>query len=203
MHYTYAVASAGARSTHQHFNAMLLARARRLAHVQHLSLFAIVRIVLVVMQRTNDHLFKNGIVCFIPALAPILGAWSSVEFGWRMSFLFLTCFALLGSVITFIDFQRNTPSRQRISWPYSRLRRFIPKSLAPLLFLFSNSLICMVAMSAILVFVTLAPGWLITKLGGSLGYFHLLVYSQCGTVALSRVLSRRFILSVNQSVPLR
>tara|TARA_B100000470_G_C19720830_1_gene359901 strand:- start:384 stop:1007 length:624 start_codon:yes stop_codon:yes gene_type:complete len=49
------------------------------------------------------------------------------------------------------------------------IRRFMPIISTPL-FLF-HSFICLVTMSAILVFVTLAPGWLITELGGSVTDF--------------------------------
>lgn len=113
--------------------------------------------------------YLNGIVCFIPALAPILGAWLTVQFGWQMNFLFLTGFALLGFIVTLFLFRETRPADSHYQGHILDLRRFLPIISTPL-FLF-NSLLCMVTMSAILVFVTLAPGWLITELGGSVADF--------------------------------
>ncbi|MCG9733030.1 multidrug effflux MFS transporter [Pseudoalteromonas shioyasakiensis] len=113
--------------------------------------------------------YLNGIVCFIPALAPILGAWLTVQFGWRMNFLFMAVFALIGLFITLLMYKETRPADSVYSGHILDLRRFMPIIRTPL-FLF-HSLICLVTMSAILVFVTLAPGWLITKLGGSVTDF--------------------------------
>ena len=113
--------------------------------------------------------YLNGIVCFIPALAPILGAWLTVKFGWEMNFLFLTGFALVGFIVTFFFFRETRPADSVYQGHILDLRRFIPIISTPL-FLF-NSLLCMVTMSVILVFVTLAPGWIITELGGSVANF--------------------------------
>ncbi|MEJ6497476.1 multidrug effflux MFS transporter [Pseudoalteromonas lipolytica] len=113
--------------------------------------------------------YLNGIVCFIPALAPILGAWLTVQFGWRMNFLFMAVFALIGLFITMLMYKETRPADSVYSGHILDLRRFMPIISTPL-FLF-HSLICLVTMSAILVFVTLAPGWLITELGGSVTDF--------------------------------
>ncbi|MEL7578759.1 multidrug effflux MFS transporter [Pseudoalteromonas sp. D15MCD-2] len=113
--------------------------------------------------------YLNGIVCFIPALAPILGAWLTVQFGWRINFLFMAVFALIGLFITLLMYKETRPADSVYSGHILDLRRFMPIIRTPL-FLF-HSLICLVTMSAILVFVTLAPGWLITKLGGSVTDF--------------------------------
>ena len=113
--------------------------------------------------------YLNGIVCFIPALAPILGAWLTVQFGWRMNFMFLTLFALVGLVITLTLFRETRPVDSHYQGHILDLRRFVPILKTPI-FLF-NSLLCMVAMSAILVYVTLAPGWIITHLGGTVADF--------------------------------
>jgi len=113
--------------------------------------------------------YLNGIVCFIPALAPILGAWLTVQFGWRMNFLFMAVFALIGLFITLLMYKETRPADSVYSGHILDLRRFMPIISTPL-FLF-HSLICLVTMSAILVFVTLAPGWLITELGGSVTDF--------------------------------
>ncbi|MBQ4833105.1 multidrug effflux MFS transporter [Pseudoalteromonas sp. MMG010] len=113
--------------------------------------------------------YLNGIVCFIPALAPILGAWLTLQFGWRMNFMFLTVFAVIGLAVTILFFRETRPADSHYQGHILDFRRFTPIIKTPI-FLF-NSLICMIAMSAILVFVTLAPGWIITELGGSVTDF--------------------------------
>jgi DHA1 family bicyclomycin/chloramphenicol resistance-like MFS transporter len=86
-----------------------------------------------------------------------------------MNFLFLTGFALIGFMVTLLLFKETRPANSVYNGHILDLRRFVPIITTPF-FLF-NSLICMVAMSAILVFVTLAPGWIITELGGSVSDF--------------------------------
>ena len=166
----YAIASLAAFYA-ANFNAMLLARAVQGlgACATFVVAFAIVRDRFGSERSAQMITYLNGIVCFIPALAPILGAWLTVQFGWRMNFLFLAGFAFLALLVTLLMFKETRPSDSVYHGHILDLRRFIPIISTPL-FLF-NSLICMVAMSAILVFVTLAPGWIITKLGGSVGSF--------------------------------
>ncbi|MFY8325498.1 multidrug effflux MFS transporter [Pseudoalteromonas sp. ZZD1] len=113
--------------------------------------------------------YLNGIVCFVPALAPILGAWLTVQFGWRMNFLFLAGFACLGLIITLLFFKETRPSDSHYQGHILDLRRFTPIITTKVFFF--NSLLCMIAMSAILAFVTLAPGWIMTELGGTVGDF--------------------------------
>ena len=113
--------------------------------------------------------YLNGIVCFIPALAPILGAWLTVQFGWRMNFLFLAGFACVGLLLTLLFFKETRPSDSHYQGHILDIRRFVPIITTPVFFF--NSLLCMVAMSAILAFVTLAPGWIMTELGGTVGDF--------------------------------
>ena len=153
------------------FNILLLARALQGlgACATFVVAFAIVRDKYGAQRSGQMITYLNGIICFIPALAPILGAWLTVQFGWRMNFLFLTFFAIFGLVITLLFFKETRPADSYYQGHILDLRRFMPIISTPI-FLF-NSLLCMVAMSAILVYVTLAPGWLITHLGGTVADF--------------------------------
>ncbi|MCW0468588.1 hypothetical protein OH492_01395 [Vibrio chagasii] len=45
--------------------------------------------------------YLNGAICFIPALAPILGAWIAHQFGWRSNFSFMAGFTLSLSVLSY------------------------------------------------------------------------------------------------------
>ncbi|AOT07393.1 multidrug effflux MFS transporter [Pseudoalteromonas luteoviolacea] len=106
--------------------------------------------------------YLNGIVCFIPALAPILGAWLTVEFGWRSNFTFLFAFAVFGLVLLFFIFKETKPEDSIYKGHILDLRRFGPMIGNPK-FIF-NASITMVCMSAMLVFVVGAPGWIMSHL---------------------------------------
>lgn len=113
--------------------------------------------------------YLNGIVCFIPALAPIFGAWLTVQFGWQSNFIFLVIFAVLGFILLFLLCPETRPKDTIYSGHILDLRRFKPM-FASSEFMF-NASITMVAMSAMLVFVTTAPEWVMTQLGKDISEF--------------------------------
>ncbi|KZN42588.1 multidrug effflux MFS transporter [Pseudoalteromonas luteoviolacea] len=115
--------------------------------------------------------YLNGIVCFIPALAPILGAWLTVEFGWRSNFVFLCAFAVLGLVVIFLTFKETKPDDSIYQGHILDFRRFTPM-LSSSKFMF-NASITMVCMSAMLVFVVGAPGWIMSHLNMPMSDFTL------------------------------
>ncbi|TMO64213.1 Bcr/CflA family drug resistance efflux transporter [Pseudoalteromonas aurantia] len=115
--------------------------------------------------------YLNGIVCFIPALAPILGAWLTVEFGWRSNFTFLTGFAIFGLLLTQLLFRETRPKDTVYQGHILDLRRFLPM-LRNTEFMF-NAALTMIAMAAMLVFVTTTPGWIMNELHGSVSTFTL------------------------------
>ncbi|MFY8300376.1 multidrug effflux MFS transporter [Pseudoalteromonas sp. SS15] len=113
--------------------------------------------------------YLNGIVCFIPALAPIFGAWLTVQFGWQSNFIFLVIFAVLGFILLFLLCPETRPKDTIYSGHILDLRRFQPM-LSSSEFMF-NACITMVAMSAMLVFVTTAPEWVMTQLNKGISEF--------------------------------
>ncbi|MAD90970.1 MAG: Bcr/CflA family drug resistance efflux transporter [Pseudoalteromonas sp.] len=115
--------------------------------------------------------YLNGIVCFIPALAPIFGAWLTVQFGWQSNFIFLVIFAVLGFILLLFLCPETRPKDTIYSGHILDLRRFKPM-LTSSEFMF-NACITMVAMSAMLVFVTTAPEWVMTQLGKDISEFTL------------------------------
>jgi DHA1 family bicyclomycin/chloramphenicol resistance-like MFS transporter len=113
--------------------------------------------------------YLNGVVCFIPALAPILGAWLTVKFGWQSNFLFLTVFALCGLIVLFLLCPETRPNNTIYSGHILDLRRFnIMVSNREFMF---NASITMIAMSAMLAFVTSAPEWIMTRLNKDISEF--------------------------------
>lgn len=113
--------------------------------------------------------YLNGIVCFIPAFAPLLGAWLTVEFGWRSNFIFLSGFAVLGLLLTLILFKETKPKSTIYEGHLLDFRRFFPM-LKSTEFMF-NSALTMIGMAAMLVFVTTTPGWIMNELNGTVSTF--------------------------------
>lgn len=113
--------------------------------------------------------YLNGIVCFIPALAPLLGAWLTLKFGWRSNFEFLAGFSILGLLLVLWLYRETKPKESFYQGHILDLRRFNPM-LKNAEFMFNGS-ITMFGMAAMLVFVTTAPGWIMNHLGGSVTNF--------------------------------
>lgn len=111
--------------------------------------------------------YLNGAICFIPALAPILGAWLTQQFGWRANFSFMAGFALICLVAMSFGLKETNP--QVSTAPVFRLRRYWQVLSTPT-FLFHASL-CMLAMAVILGYVTSAPVVLMENLGLSMNAF--------------------------------
>ncbi|WP_234425329.1 multidrug effflux MFS transporter [Vibrio coralliilyticus] len=113
--------------------------------------------------------YLNGAICFIPALAPILGSWLTQQFGWRSNFSFMAGFAMVALVAMFIGMKEtnSAPSKE----PVFRPSRYMAVLKTPS-FIFHASL-CMLAMAVILAYVTSAPVVLMENLGLSMNEFTL------------------------------
>lgn len=111
--------------------------------------------------------YLNGAICFIPALAPILGSWLTQQFGWRSSFSFMAIFSLVVFVLLVTWMKETNP--QVSKEPVFKLSRYLEILKTPS-FLFHASL-CMLAMAVILAYVTSAPVVLMEKLGLSMNQF--------------------------------
>ena len=111
--------------------------------------------------------YLNGAICFIPALAPILGSWLTQQFGWRSNFSFMAGFAITVLVMMILWMKETNlqPSKE----PVFKLNRYISILKSPI-FVFHASL-CMLAMAVILAYVTSAPVVLMSKLGLSMDEF--------------------------------
>ena len=105
--------------------------------------------------------YLNGIVCFIPALAPNLGAWLTLQFGWQSNFYFLAGFAAIGFIVLLIAIPKR-PAIETQQQTEEKLSYWQIISHPTFLF---NATICMLAMGAILAFVAQAPNYLINQQG--------------------------------------
>ncbi|MGY5614938.1 multidrug effflux MFS transporter [Vibrio brasiliensis] len=111
--------------------------------------------------------YLNGAICFIPALAPILGSWLTQQFGWRSNFSFMAGFAAVVLVMLWIGLKETNP--QMSKEPVFKLNRYLDVVRSPS-FLFHATL-CMLAMAVILGYVTSAPVVLMKNLGLSMNEF--------------------------------
>ncbi|MEZ9856627.1 MFS transporter, partial [Vibrio breoganii] len=59
--------------------------------------------------------YLNGAICFIPALAPILGAWLTHQFGWRSNFSFMAGFAVVVGTILFFQMKESNPATEKVA----------------------------------------------------------------------------------------
>ncbi|MDX1303913.1 multidrug effflux MFS transporter [Photobacterium sp.] len=115
--------------------------------------------------------YLNGAICFIPALAPILGSWLTYEFGWRSNFSFMAGFALVAGSFIALCFKETRPADTNTDGAMISLDRYMSVLREPT-FLFHATL-CMLSMAVVLAFVTSAPVWLMIELGLDMGQFTL------------------------------
>ncbi|MFD2179208.1 multidrug effflux MFS transporter [Veronia pacifica] len=107
--------------------------------------------------------YLNGAICFVPALAPLLGSWLTHHFGWRANFSFMLIYALIGLVLVSVFFRETRPADTDSSGPLFSPARYSAVLREPV-FLYHASL-CLLAMAVIIAYVTSAPSWLITHKG--------------------------------------
>ncbi|GLR76280.1 multidrug effflux MFS transporter [Aliivibrio sifiae] len=107
--------------------------------------------------------YLNGAICFIPALAPILGSYLTIHFGWRSNFSFMAGFALVSLALIAINYKETKPKNTVQTGRLISPSRYWSVLQHPT-FLFHATL-CMLAMGVILAYVTSAPVLLIDKLG--------------------------------------
>lgn len=123
-------------------------------------------------QSARYYSYLNGVICVIPALAPTLGGLLSLQFGWRSTFIFMMLFAILVLIIVIFRLPETRPQNTQSSGALYHWNRYQPV-LANSHFMF-YACTCMMAMAAILTYVSYAPSWIIVELGLSELTFSLL-----------------------------
>ena len=114
-------------------------------------------------QSAHYYSYLNGVICVIPALAPTLGGFLALQFGWRSTFVFMTLFAVLVLFIVAFKLPETRPDHKNNHAALYRWARYQP-ILANSHFIF-YALTCMVGMASILTYVSYAPSWIIKHLG--------------------------------------
>ncbi|KLV07342.1 MFS transporter [Photobacterium aquae] len=135
--------------------------------------------------------YLNGAICFIPALAPLLGTWLTHVFGWRSNFSFMAGFAIVAGALVLCLFRETRPANTDVSGSAISLSRYLSVLREPM-FLFHATL-CMLSMSVILAYVTSAPVWLMMELGQDMNQFTVWFGINAGLNIIACMVAPRFI----------
>lgn len=145
--------------------------------------------------------YLNGAICFIPALAPLLGGWLTAKAGWPANFWFMAGYAAIVGSWLLWRMPETRPDETSSSGPLISWSRYSPVLRSPS-FLFNASL-CMLAMAVILAYVTAAPVQLMVKLGLDMSGFSYWFTANAALNILACFLAPRFIARVGPRRTLR
>lgn len=145
--------------------------------------------------------YLNGAICFIPALAPLLGGWLTAKAGWSANFWFMAGYAVVVGSWLLWRMPETRPEETNSSGPLISWSRYSPVLRSPS-FLFNASL-CMLAMAVILAYVTAAPVQLMVKLGLDMNGFSYWFTANAALNILACFLAPRFIARVGPRRTLR
>ncbi|WP_421186356.1 multidrug effflux MFS transporter [Aeromonas hydrophila] len=145
--------------------------------------------------------YLNGAICFIPALAPLLGGWLTAKAGWSANFWFMAGYAVIVGSWLLWRMPETRPEETSSSGPLISWSRYSPVLRAPS-FLF-NATLCMLAMAVILAYVTAAPVQLMVKLGLDMSGFSYWFTANAALNILACFLAPRFIAKVGPRRTLR
>lgn len=145
--------------------------------------------------------YLNGAICFIPALAPLLGGWLTAKAGWSANFWFMAGYAAIVGSWLLWRMPETRPGETSSSGPLISWSRYSPVLRSPS-FLFNASL-CMLAMAVILAYVTAAPVQLMVKLGLDMSGFSYWFTANAALNILACFLAPRFIARVGPRRTLR
>lgn len=145
--------------------------------------------------------YLNGAICFIPALAPLLGGWLTAKAGWSANFWFMAGYAVIVGSWLLWRMPETRPEETRSGGPLISWSRYSPVLRSPS-FLF-NATLCMLAMAVILAYVTAAPVQLMVRLGLDMSGFSYWFTANAALNILACFLAPRFIARVGPRRTLR
>ncbi|WP_042012015.1 multidrug effflux MFS transporter [Aeromonas fluvialis] len=145
--------------------------------------------------------YLNGAICFIPALAPLLGGWLTAKAGWSANFWFMAGYALIVGSWLMWRMPETRPEETRSEGALISWSRYSPVLRSPS-FLF-NAALCMLAMAVILAYVTAAPVQLMVKLGLDMSGFSYWFTANAALNILACFMAPRFIAKVGPRRTLR
>ena len=130
---------------------------------------AIIKDLFTEKQQVKALAFLGMVIAIVPAIAPILGGYLHVAFGWKSNFLVIAAMALLAAVVVYRFLPESTqpdPDATRVG----RVLRAYAALLRNAEFV-SHTLLLGVGLGLVFVFVTAAPFVLITHFGVPVQHF--------------------------------
>lgn len=106
--------------------------------------------------------YVNGVICVIPALAPLLGGFLTEIGGWRYNFYFITCTAALVGIFILLKLPETRPSNTKSDGKLISRARY-RGILAHPAFRYHSGLV-MLAMAVIIGYVTISPAVLMVNM---------------------------------------
>lgn len=125
--------------------------------------FAIVRDKFDAIESGAMYSYLNGIICCVPALAPILGGWLTTLYGWHSTFQFMGLYAVFALVLILSFLKETHPGDATVKVTRLPVAIYISILKQPQ-FLFHATLV-MLSMAVIIAYVSCAPSWLMVELG--------------------------------------
>lgn len=113
-------------------------------------------------QSAHYYSYLNGVICVIPALAPTLGGFLALHFGWRSTFLFMAMIAVIVLFVVAFRLPETRPVNANNHTALYHWARYQP-ILSNSQFVFYAGT-CMIGMASILTYVSYAPSWIIKHL---------------------------------------
>ncbi|MDG2392358.1 MAG: multidrug effflux MFS transporter, partial [Thalassotalea sp.] len=127
------------------------------------SAFAIVRDKYNALESGAMYSYLNGVICCIPALAPLLGGWLTEQFGWHSNFQFMAIYGVLAGLLIISFLKESHPGDSSVEIAKIPFKIYLSIVRTPQ-FLFHSALV-MISMAVIIAYVTSSPSWLMVKLG--------------------------------------
>ncbi|EAS45830.1 Bcr/CflA family drug resistance efflux transporter [Photobacterium profundum] len=113
--------------------------------------------------------YLNGFISFVPALAPILGGWITINYGWKHNFSFMVVYSIVAGLFVLLFFKETKPENTDIENAKVSFKNYMPIATNPT-FIFHVTM-CLLAMAVILSYVSAAPGWLMVGIGLDINQF--------------------------------
>ncbi|TKB50758.1 multidrug effflux MFS transporter [Ferrimonas aestuarii] len=106
--------------------------------------------------------YLNGVICIVPALAPLLGEWLTKNWGWQSNFWFMIAYATVVGMVMLFVLKETRPATTKSEAKLIAIRAYWP-IVSVLEFRFYTGLV-MLGMAMSVGFVTQAPARMMVEL---------------------------------------
>ncbi|TKB50757.1 multidrug effflux MFS transporter [Ferrimonas aestuarii] len=107
--------------------------------------------------------YLNGVICIVPAMAPLLGGWLTEIWGWESNFWFMAGYAAVVGLIMFLMLNETRPANTKSDGKLLSMTAY--KSIVGVAEFRFYALLVLLGMAMIIGYVTQAPARLMVELG--------------------------------------